>query len=81
MNWKEINIYARMEYPKIGEPLWAEGLDFDRRRVVRWMPHIILDKNTGIFLNYWVEDIERCLEISRDKIIEIKKKRRRKLEI
>jgi hypothetical protein len=81
MKWKEIEIYARMDYPQIGEPLCAEGLDFDKQRVIRWMPHIILSKGWGIFLDYWVEDFERCLEISRDKVIEIKKEKRRKMKI
>ena len=81
MNWKEIDIYDRMDYPRIGEPLLAHTMTGKDEHTSRYMPHIIIGKNLGIFLNYWVEDFERCMEISRDKVIEMRREKRKKMKI
>ena len=72
-DWKEIEKYANMEYPRIGEPLLAPTMTGRDEHTFRYMPHIITAKGQGFFLNYWVATEVRCWEISRDKVIQMRK--------
>jgi hypothetical protein len=70
---RRIDSESKREYPKVGEPLLAECLDWDKQRVSRYIPHIITAKGQGTYLNYWVEEYERAWEISMQKVGELRK--------
>ena len=78
---KRVREYEEMEYPKVGQPFDTIGTEppignkppVTSRRV---QPHIIDTESTGHFLNYWVETPERALEITIQRVAEIKKNKK-----
>ena len=78
---REVERYARMKYPKVGQPFETIGMTSKTNTLARWMPHIIDSESEGHFVNYWVDTEERTWEISIHICAEIKKNKKEKGKI
>ena len=60
--------FAGMKYPRIGQPLRVEG----QSGVWRYIPHIVDSESSGKYLDFSLPTIEECLEVTRQKVNELR---------
>jgi hypothetical protein len=68
IKFQDVDRFARMKYPRIGQPMKVEG----QSGVWRYTPHIVDSESSGKYLDFSLPTIEECLEVTRQKVNELR---------